>query len=843
MTMRHAWLGALALALLLGVAGSPTAGAAAGDGAWYRVQFDGTITGADRTGLDAAGARSPLYVPEDAYVAWLDPSAVEAARGIATVESVRPLERDEKIDGALAGTGPEAARVSALVYAERLDEARTALDAIGDVAAVLPDAATGSSLAEVLVTAAATDLAVLAEVPEVLHVGPAIAGLFPEDEGTAQIVAGNLDLAGAQPVPGYEDWLSGLGLDGSGVKVAIVDTGVDEKHPDLAGRVEKRTDYTPVPEPEDSFGHGTHVSGIVAGNAAALREAGGVTDLAGFLYGLGVAPRAQLLDQNAIGTTVLDWPPPYGFARLTSDALAAGASAWNASWHTGEGTGAGYIATARTLDILVRDGDPGTAVAEPFTMVFSAGNAGPGRGTMTSPKEAKNIISVASTRSHRLSGTIDEVSSFSSRGPARDGRIAPTIAAPGDIVVSTRSLPASAVCNEPPTDGNSLGLYGVCSGTSMAAPHVTGAVALVTQWWRARAGGGSPSPALTKALLVNTATDIGVPDVPNDDEGWGRVNLGALFDPQAKRIYVDQERVFTDPGDRRVFAVKPADPTKPLKVTLVWTDAPGTPQADRSLPALVNDLDLSVEAPKATYRGNSFSGGASVEGGAPDRLNNVESVYVRSPGTKTHRIVVEATNLPGDGVPGAGDTTDQDFALVISNAVPDEIPPPAELGELYAAFTFDDGADGWTTTGVPTWTRSAPGTKTGTDDPSTASYRIEGRTEYIDNLNASLVSPPIATDSGRAVVEAWIKHDIEAGFDLLRLEWSADGTTWNLIESYSGENAGYPAWRPISVAFDSPGGDVRVRFRFTSDITVSALTNASLTGARVDEVVVGKQRQ
>ena len=362
--MRYVGLGALALALLLGSVGSPVAGAAASDAAWYRVQFARTITGTDRAALESAGARTPLYVPENAYVAWLDAAAVTGARGIATVTSVQPLGRADKIAHELA-SGSGLVRVSALVYGGGLEQAQIRLEAVGDVASVAADAASGSALSEVLLTVAAGDLAAVADVPEVLYVGPAPTGLHPEDEGTAQIVAGNLDAAGAQPVPGYEGWLASLGLDGSGVKASIVDTGVDEKHPDLAGRVEKHLDYTVVPEPEDTFGHGTHVGGIVAGNAAALRAAGGVKDLDGFYYGLGVAPGALLLDQNAIGTSVLDWPPPYGFARITSDALAAGAIGWNASWHTGEGEGAGYIETTRTMDALTPEPSSPSPASQP----------------------------------------------------------------------------------------------------------------------------------------------------------------------------------------------------------------------------------------------------------------------------------------------------------------------------------------------------------------------------------------------------------------------------------------------------------------------------------------------
>lgn len=838
---RH--IGTMAVAVVLAITGLPAAGVAASG--WYRVEFGAVITGEDRAAIDAAGGRAPQYVPENTYLTWLDDGAVERVRALAAVTDVRPVEAGEKVDAELLAAGDDVVPVSALVYGPEVDSARDQLDAVSDVAQVLPFGRRESLLAELLVVARAADLGAIASVREVLHVGPAVLGLFPEDEGTAQIVASNLDADRAAPVPGYEVWLDKIGLSGEGVTVSIVDTGVDEKHPDLAGRVVKNVDYTTTGEEEDSFGHGTHVGGIVGAGAVALRDSGGVKDDDGFLYGLGVAPAVELLDQNAIGTTVLEWPPPYGFARLTQDGLVAGAVGWNASWTTGEGTGAGYLATAATLDALVRDGNPETPEAEPFSMVFSAGNSGPDLQTLTAPKEAKNIISVASTRSQR-SGDIDEVSSFSSRGPARDGRLLPTVSAPGQTVVSTRSLPASAVCNQPPTDGNSLGLYGLCSGTSMAAPHVTGAVALITEWWRDRTG-SDPSPAMVKALLVNTATDMVFGDIPNPHEGWGRVNLGSLFNPSIERLFVDQSVILTEPGDSRVFKIKPEDPRKPLKVTLVWSDVPGTPQADKTLPALVNDLDLEVRGRGLTYHGNNFSGGASVPDGSPDRLNNVESVYLFEPGRATHRITVRAVNLPGDGVPNFGDTTDQDFALVISNGTldesPDSPPPPPVLGEPYASFTFDADAEGWTASGVPTWSRSAPGTKDGSDDPATAAFAIEGPTEYIDLLDAHLTSPPITTDSGATVLQFWVKLDIESGFDFVRVEWSADGMTWRSLADLSGRNNDYPSWEKVLLGFESPGGDIRVRFRFESDFICSALTPlcGEFTGARVDEVIVGRQ--
>lgn len=115
---------------------------------------------------------------------------------------------------------------------------------------------------------------------------------------------------------------------------------------------------------------------------------------------------------------------------------------------------------------------------------------------------------------------------------------------------------------------------------------------------------------------------------------------------------------------------------------------------------------------------------------------------------------------------------------------------------------------------------------------------------YVDNMNAGLTSPPIATEAGQTVLEFRLKADIEEAFDFLHIEWSTDGTNWVPVSRFSGQNEGYPNWSKLTVGFDSPGGDVQVRFRFASDMLCSGIDPACGTlygGARVDEVVVGRQ--
>jgi len=502
---------------------------------------------------------------------------------------------------------------------------------------------------------------------------------------SSQIVAGNYAGTPPTPFPGYLSWLSGLNLSGLGVRWAIVDTGVDYQHPDLnthiAGGFTFPGTCDVVNEPGGDCangGHGTHVAGIIGGNAAGL-----FADSQGYKYGLGVAPSYEIFAMNSLSGSA--WPPAGGWEEHSKRAVLGGAIGGNNSWNTGEGPRLGYRAPERTHDFMVRDGNFDTAtVAEPFIEVFSAGNAG--TAGLTPPHEAKNMIAVASSINSRA-GNMDSISNSSSRGPAVDGRQVPAVAAPGSTISSSRN-DLGGECSTPITGTNNL--YAFCSGTSMAAPQVSGAIALITEWWRRFHAGANPSPALAKALLVNTAVDMTANvagPIWNMEEGWGRIHLGNAFDANARRFYRDQQDVLGAAGETRVFNLGVYDLTRPVKVTLAWSDAPGAVNAN---PALVNDLDLTVTNGGATYHGNVLSGGWSTTGGAADRLNNLENVYLQVPAGGPLTITVSAFNVPGDGVPYNSDLTDQDFVLVCSNC-----------STLWpAALAVDDSGAGATANGV-----------------------------------------------------------------------------------------------------------------------------------------------
>jgi subtilisin family serine protease len=523
----------------------PSAFAARGEEGLHIVRFAGPISPADRVSLDDTGVTVVDYEHPRSYIVWADPEAMEAVAALSRVRTAEPLGHDRKLHPSLTQSNDAAAYVEVTVFGPLLPAALDHVAKLGDVRRAYQARADGlgATIGAYLPRAALTTVV---EHPAVLYVNPASPRAILEDEMGTQIVAGNVD-EDARPVPGYREWLERRGLSGEGVTVAIVDTGMQENHPDFGDRVERKIDYSRVAEPIDTLGHGTHVAGIVGGDPPF-----DLSDRNGFVYGIGVAPAVRFVDQNAIGVTAT-FPPPEGFAQLSADAWEAGARMWNASWHTGEGSRSGYTASTREMDEISRNAVFENRRRQEFLLVFSAGNAGASGPTV--PKEAKNIISVGATNSGRgvlwpLTSDPENVASFSSRGPTLDERFFPVVSAPGANVMSARAPEGAltaAACVAPP-DGALL--YASCSGTSMAAPHVAGSAALIHEWYRDRRG-GRPSPAMVKALLVNSATDIGDIPIPNNDEGWGRIDLGRLFSRTPMRLS-DQQHVFTGRGQSRL---------------------------------------------------------------------------------------------------------------------------------------------------------------------------------------------------------------------------------------------------------------------------------------------------
>jgi hypothetical protein len=199
---------------------------------------------------------------------------------------------------------------------------------------------------------------------------------------------------------------------------------------------------------------------------------------------------------------------------------------------------------------------------------------------------------------------------------------------------------------------------------------------------------------MIKAYLVNSASYLtganASGDLPAPIQGWGLLDLSRAFDPASRRL-VDETQVFTDSGQTFQITGSLADRSLPLRITLAWTDPPGMLAGG----AWVNNLDLELVmgGGVTVYRGNNFSGAFSVPGGEPDGKNNVESIFlppdsIPAGADGNFTIIVRATNIAGDGIPGNGMDLDQDFALVAYNVAPPIIPPPTITSANYAAKTL-----------------------------------------------------------------------------------------------------------------------------------------------------------
>ncbi|CAL9319155.1 S8 family serine peptidase [Streptomyces sp. SudanB66_2053] len=315
----------------------------------------------------------------------------------------------------------------------------------------------------------------------------------PAGDGTARAAAvprvwldgrvrAALDRSTAQ-IGAPEVWKTGNR--GEDVKVAVLDTGADASHPDLSGRISEAQDFSGSSGTGDAFGHGTHVASIVGGSGAA---SGGARK--------GVAPGADLLIGKVLGDD------GFGTESQVIDgmewAVARGADVVNMSLGS-DAPSDGTDPMSRTLNEL--------SASSGALFVVAAGNAGPGQGTIGSPAAADAALTVGAVDRD------DALADFSGRGPRPgDDTVKPDVTAPGVDIVAARAA------------GTTMGQvvdasYVAASGTSMAAPHVAGAAALLARqhpdWTASR----------LKDALTSTARLIQGQRVT--EQGGGRVDVAA----------------------------------------------------------------------------------------------------------------------------------------------------------------------------------------------------------------------------------------------------------------------------------------------------------------------------
>lgn len=283
-----------------------------------------------------------------------------------------------------------------------------------------------------------------------------------------------------------------LGFTGQGVVVASLDSGVDVSHPDLAGRWRGGTDswYDPYGEhpttPTDLTGHGTATTGVIVGG-----DSGGTS--------IGMAPgtkwiAAKIFNDRGVTTATaihqaFQWVLDPDHDPNTADAP----QIVNGSWSIGAGPGCD-LSFQLDLQALRAAG---------ILPVFAAGNYGSGGSTSASPANYPEALSVGAVNGNDL------IYSSSSRGTSTCGartRVFPDLVAPGVNIRTT----------------DRYGMYQTASGTSMSAPHASGALALLL--------GAIPglSADQAQAALTGTAVDLGLSG-PDSSYGNGRLNVLAAY--------------------------------------------------------------------------------------------------------------------------------------------------------------------------------------------------------------------------------------------------------------------------------------------------------------------------
>ncbi|MFP4001174.1 MAG: S8 family serine peptidase [Thermoplasmata archaeon] len=552
------------------------------------------------------------------------------------------------------------------------------------------------------------DLSELAHMNEVYHISNHAENKL-HDEVATQIIGGGAwiwdpDDDPSTPYRGYSDHgalVNQLGWTGINETVAVADTGINPDHLDFQDRVIGGHDFSGNENWSDGHGHGTHVAGSVAGNTYngtnKTLDSLGLEEIGPYYASQGLAYDSRLFSVKIFDSSE-NWIGPNDYfdvvqaAKQNSDSYIH-SNSWGSDENLGE-----YRDSSEAFDEAVRDANRDSTENEPMVIVVAAGNQGSSYNTVGAPATGKNVIAVGSTENFMPDYGVnnpDVISSFSSRGWTEDNRIKPDVVAPGEVVYST--------------DDDVNDEYDVMQGTSQATPAVSGAASVVVEWYEEQFG-KRPSPAMVRALLINTAHDLddnngNTGPIPNKDEGWGMVDLPSLIDSDSNFTFKDQDTSLTT-GDIEEYTVDPENTSEPLKITLTWTDKEAQAGDNETLK---NDLNLEVISPEGReYRGNAFEDGWTqannqtmsdfdTSGDGWDDVNNVENVYIPADEMEmgSYTVRISGENVPSDA--NNDGTASQDFALAMYNTVekPEGESPSIGVtrptgGEVWDAETQED---------------------------------------------------------------------------------------------------------------------------------------------------------
>jgi subtilisin family serine protease len=650
----------------------------------YRVTLTGPMSGRWREELKEHGLEISGY-RRGAYEMVLDPQQLETVRALPWVKEVRPYELVDSVSTGLllhlqekqqeiqegvailsAEAEPERETFDAVVHRERdLPRVREVLQRSADAEVVEES----RFAIRFRTTVDSPTIALVANLPEVRTV---VSSRRPElFSDRAREIVGLTKVNAALPP---KQWT------GEGEVVAVLDSGIDDTHPDFAGQILRKISWRDCAT-DDAVGHGTHVAGIIAGTG---KKSDGKI--------IGIASGAKLV---IVGIVDDEGRPalPLDIGELLKVAADAGAKIINASW--GRPLGSSYDSGSASVDRFVHEHPD-------ILVVVAAGNDGKAPdgkykfSSIGAPATAKNVLTVGACNTDRpgidktwgqfrqqlfpkpdasndpTAGSADLVAGISSRGPTDYDSVKPDVIAPGTYILAPRAK-KFAITAWMGFENND---YAYVGGTSMATPVVSGSAAVLREYLRKERNTDKPSAALLKAILICSthkvparkdavSTQIGYPDF---DQGFGRIDLSAVIpddsDPNQRRLtFVD---VANDSPLALESRVPPGAPRKsmrtytlnvvgnapaPLVVTLAWTDPAGND--------IQNNLHLDVRGPNELFLvGNAthvfrkdplFD--AEPNGIVFDKRNNVEQIRIDAAvlGTYLVRVTAHNTVVPPQG--------------------------------------------------------------------------------------------------------------------------------------------------------------------------------------------------
>ena len=523
--------------------------AGAPEARWHGLlQLHGAPSAAERALLSANGVQLLHYIPDNAWLASLPGDAARLPAQLGVVRWVGELAPADKLDlnlldpAFVAGKSSDGHLALWIQLFPDVDwEAALArLALLGAISEAEP------TTGQLILTAPAAALWQVAGEDAVAWVLDA-----RSDQETLNMesrIAAEADVVQAPP----------YGLSGLGTQVGIWDNGQVAAHPDFDARLTNLTTRA-------AASHATNVAGTVAGSGAGSVAAGYVEGkFTGYAYG------AELYAHYFSGVI-----PAHDVA-INTYGIDVSQNSWGYTSCTIFGA---YSIYAADYDDISHG-----RYGNPIPVVFAAGNTNGSCGetyttVLGGPSSAKNVIVVGATDE---SGSA--MAGFSAWGPTTDGRTKPELVAVGTSVAST--------CTE---DG-----YCGYSGTSQAAPAVSGSIALLLErYHNVCTADSAPLPSTYRALLVHTADDMAsgaayLNPGPDFASGYGQLNTHAAVDTLPYHV----EGALTDGVTDSYSLVVNAQDS--LKVTLAWDDAPA---AYNAAVALINDLDLELVAPDGTVHG------------------------------------------------------------------------------------------------------------------------------------------------------------------------------------------------------------------------------------------------